>query len=57
MGNLAQLSDISKQSVTSNIEIRTTSIGAEYLSNEINFKLKLLHYWSYYNDCWTKLNY
>ena len=28
--------------MTSNIEIRTTFIVAEYLSNEINFKLKLL---------------
>ena len=36
MGNLAQLSDIFKQSLTSNIEIKTTFIGAEYFSNEIN---------------------
>ena len=41
MGNLAQLSDIFKQSLTSNIEIKTTFIGAEYFSNEINFKIFL----------------
>ena len=39
MGNLAQLSDIFKQSLTSKIEIKTTFIEAEYFSNEIKFKV------------------
>ena len=36
MDNLAQLSDISKKSLTSNIEIKTTFIGAENFPSVVN---------------------